>query len=285
MKNDIDSKIFKKLEQDVVKYGNIGNVMLIGDINAHMNEGDLDYIQHDMNDILDDCLPNNYIADNVYLSRCTQVHQTTNTYGKNILDICIGLQLRILNGRTLEDSSGKPTFYGFHGTSIDDYCICSASTMKDVINFKVHGYNPHLSDHCKISVKIQSRFTFHEQQQLRAAPQNIKWSEAQENKFLRNLDNDRIKVICSEIDKLEQNHSSEKEFQILFSEYSDMLHKAAFGINPPSNKKRRKRKAKKPWYDFDCGAKYRHIKYLSWKLSLQPWNKELRLKLLCEETN
>ena len=114
--------------------------------------------------------------------------------------------------------------------------------MKDVINFKVHGYNPHLSDHCKISVKIQSRFTFHEQQQLRAAPQNIKWSEAQENKFLRNLDNDRIKMICSEIDKVEQNHSSEKEFQILFSEYSDMLHKAAFGINPPSNKKRRKEK-------------------------------------------
>ena len=155
--------------------------------------------------------------------------------------------------------------------------------MKDVINFKVHGYNPHLSDHCKISVKIQSRFTFHEQQQLRAAPQNIKWSEAQENKFLRNLDNDRIKEICFEIDKLEQNHSSEKEFQILFSEYSDMMHKAAFGINPPSNKKRRKRKAKKPCYDFDCGAKYRHIKYLARKLSLQPWNKELRLKLLYEE--
>lgn len=172
------------------------------------------------------------------------------------LDICIGLQLRILNGRTLGDSSGKPTFYGFHGTSLDDYCICSASMMKDVINFKVHGYNPHLSDHCKISVRIQSRFTFHEQQQLRAAPQNVKWSEAQENKFLRNLDNERIKVICSEIDKLEQNYSSENKFQTLFSEYSDMLHKAAFGINPPSNKKRRKRKAKKPWYDFDCGAKY-----------------------------
>ena len=70
--------------------------MLIGDMHAHINEGDLDYIQHDMNDILDDCLPDNYIADNIYLSRCTQVHQTTNTYGKNILDICIGLQLSYL---------------------------------------------------------------------------------------------------------------------------------------------------------------------------------------------
>ena len=53
--------------------------MLIGDINAHINEGDLDYIQHDMNDILDDALPENYIADNIHLLRNTQSKKISNS--------------------------------------------------------------------------------------------------------------------------------------------------------------------------------------------------------------
>jgi hypothetical protein len=48
--------------------------------------------------------------------------QITNTYGKNILELCIGSQLRILNGRTIGDSSGKATYFNYNGVTINDYC-------------------------------------------------------------------------------------------------------------------------------------------------------------------
>ena len=121
--------------------------------------------------------------------------------------------------------------------------------LKDVINFKINDYNPHLSDHCNIRVKIQSKFTFHEQRQLRAAPRNLKWSETPENKFLHNSDTgmQKIKHICSKIDDLNQNKSSEKEFQEIVSKFSNSLHTAAFGINPTKYKKKRHTKLRKPW--------------------------------------
>jgi hypothetical protein len=41
----------------------------MGDLNAHVKANDQDYITFDMNDVLDDFLPNNYIADTVHKKR------------------------------------------------------------------------------------------------------------------------------------------------------------------------------------------------------------------------
>ena len=45
--------------------------------------------------------------------------------GRDIIDICIGNKLRILNGRTLGDSKGKYTCYKPVGCSVMDYFIVS----------------------------------------------------------------------------------------------------------------------------------------------------------------
>ena len=58
--------------------------------------------------------------------RNTAVDQVTMNMARILLDICLGSQLRILNGRTIGDTIGKPTYHGYNGSSIDDYCICSA---------------------------------------------------------------------------------------------------------------------------------------------------------------
>ena len=41
----------------------------MGDLNAHVKASDQDYITFDMNDVLDDFLSNNYIADTVHKKR------------------------------------------------------------------------------------------------------------------------------------------------------------------------------------------------------------------------
>jgi hypothetical protein len=104
----------------------------------------------------DSFLPNNYITDSVHVLRNTQVHQNTNNYGKSIIELCSDSQLRILNGRTLGDSVGKATYFNYSGVIINDYCICSASFLKNITSFHVGDFDPNLSNHCPITVKIMN---------------------------------------------------------------------------------------------------------------------------------
>lgn len=79
--------------------------------------------------------------------RNIQIPQTTNSYGKSLLEICTSSQLRILNGRTIGDSVGKATYHNYNGTTITDYCICSASFLNNILNFQVGDFSPTMSDH------------------------------------------------------------------------------------------------------------------------------------------
>ena len=150
--------------------------MILGDINAPVNCSDLDFIINEESAVMEDSLPATYLIDNNHMLRNTAVDQVTNEYGKNLLDICIGSQLRILNGRTIGDTIGKPTYHGHNGSSIDDYCICSADFMNSVRCFKVLDFDVTFSDHCPILVSIQSLYCHHEINSIqRKSPRNIKW--------------------------------------------------------------------------------------------------------------
>ena len=81
----------------------------MGDMNAHINRNDHDFIQMDSNDPLIDDLPNTYIVDSSIKDRNVTKEQSTNSYGKQIIDLCISAKLRILNGRTLGDTMGRIT--------------------------------------------------------------------------------------------------------------------------------------------------------------------------------
>ena len=86
--------------------------------------------------------------------RNTQIPQTNNSYGKSLLEICTSSQLRILNGRTIGDSVGKATYHNYNGTTINDYCICSASFLNNILSFQVGDFSPKMSDHCPITVNF-----------------------------------------------------------------------------------------------------------------------------------
>ena len=117
------------------------------DLNTHINSKDLDFIVNESTDNLDDFVPDNYSIDNIHRRRNTFMPQYTNEYGKNILDLCISSQMRILNGRTSGDTRGNATFHGFNGSSFVDYCICSATLLDDVNGFCVKDFDVTFSDH------------------------------------------------------------------------------------------------------------------------------------------
>ena len=126
----------------------------MGDINAHINCNETDLIINDSDNVLDSFLPKNYIADSMQVLRNTQIPQTTNSYGKSLLEICTSSQLRILNSRTIGDSVGKATYHNYNGTTINDYYICSASFLNNILNFQVGYFSPTMSDHCPITVNF-----------------------------------------------------------------------------------------------------------------------------------
>jgi hypothetical protein len=63
----LDKQIFSKLDDDIVKYSNQGEIMLMRDFNAHINCNEQDFIRNDSDSILDSFLPKNYIADSVQI--------------------------------------------------------------------------------------------------------------------------------------------------------------------------------------------------------------------------
>ena len=158
LRTECDKQTFEKLDQDITKYSVLGDIILMGDLNAHINKNELDFITDELNDNLEGFLPTNYIADVVHKYCNTEIPQITNRYGKQIIELCTEAQLRILNGRTLGDSKGKITFINHNGTSIDDYCICSSEFLQNIVNFTAGPFEQTISDHRPIKVNILSQF-------------------------------------------------------------------------------------------------------------------------------
>ena len=108
------------------------------------------------------------IVDSSIKDRNVTKEQSTNSYGKQITDLCISAKLRILNGRTLGDTMGRITCYKFRGTATADYSICSASLLNSVLTFEVGDYCPLLSDHCPITLTLHSFIVTQPDTQLQA---------------------------------------------------------------------------------------------------------------------
>ena len=279
----IDKILFEKLESDIVKFTPDNFVMIMGDINAHVNCNDLDFIRNEESDVMEDSIPANYLIDNSHMLRNTAIHQITNEYGNNLLDICIGSQLRILNGRTIGDTIGKPTFHGYNGSSIDDYCICSADFMNSIRYFKVLDFDVTFSDHCPILVNVQSLYCQHEKtSSQRKSPKHVKWDDNKRTSFLNHINminkqqflkrlsefSNQESVMCNNIDEMVSYFS-------LTLQQAAHINKAQTSVK--FSQKRRKRK--KTWYDRDCDLLYRETKHLSRLLGNDPYNINLRQKV------
>ena len=191
----------EKIEEDIIKYSKIGDIMLMGDINARTSNAP-DYICGD-SDIaipiyIDDTIPPRNSLDRVLDNR-----------GKHLLEICIQSHLCILNGRCLGDTLGNFTCHNYNGSSVVDYSIVSETLYKNIIYFNVEKFNGSLSDHCMINtlleiqkpINIQSiNINLHKIERT-----HIKWTEETKLQYTNNLSNTQTE---SEIQKLKLNCTS-----------------------------------------------------------------------------
>lgn len=151
------NNLLETIEYDITeKYSKKGDILLAGDFNSRTGTG-LDFI------INDDTahIPINETDYNVDTTTQGRVSQdcVIDTRGKELLELCICNQLRILNGRFIGNSNGKFTCYKPNGCSIVDYFILSESLLPQVLYVHVSDFKAAFSDcHSKVSMKLMANF-------------------------------------------------------------------------------------------------------------------------------
>ena len=103
-------------------------------------------------------VPEDYEIDSKFF-RHSQDSGAVNSRGRNLLEICTALNLRIFNGRIVGDLEGKKTCFHYNGSSVVDYVIGSKAILQNVRYLIVNPLMPHLLDHCHVTYAIKAILT------------------------------------------------------------------------------------------------------------------------------
>jgi hypothetical protein len=143
------------IEKDIIKYQKLGKILLCGDFNARISNTP-DYIVDDSNQYIP--IHSDYLIDKALLQRKNQ-DKILDARGKDLLDLCISNQLRVLNGRVLGAMFGSYTCDTPNGTCTVDYVLVSESILDQILYFRVSNFIPTLSDtHCKLEWGLLAKY-------------------------------------------------------------------------------------------------------------------------------
>ena len=145
---------FELLEQEILKFSNLGNIMLCGDFNARTADNTDFIINDNQNDF--NCYDDEYVFD--LCDKRVNNDRVISTRGRQLLDKCIKSSLRIGNGRVLGELCGNFTCYNKSGSSVIDNVIINEECISNVLYMKIDDLMRSLSDHCKLSIAISVYF-------------------------------------------------------------------------------------------------------------------------------
>jgi exonuclease III len=270
--------VLDEISNDVSKYSQIGDVVICGDLNARTGKK-LDYIIGDDDTHLPSHIP--YDVDSKMFPRESQDSHISQR-GNTLLDICIEMKLRFLNGRCAGDICGKFTCHNSLGSSVVDYVIVSEPLVTDVMYFHVHDYDATYSDHCKLTFKLRS--SLNEQRgenesqtiNLTALVNRYKWNNNSKDILSKAFESNHVlsKINNLMVDLDKSDIPSDEYAESL----QDIYHTAAkIAALAKSHSKPTKRKQRKqPWYDKDLNILKQRIKAGSRQLQMHPYDPIIR---------
>ncbi|MEW8545015.1 MAG: endonuclease/exonuclease/phosphatase family protein, partial [Candidatus Thiodiazotropha sp.] len=139
---------FETLEIGVRRYSEVGEIVIMGDLNARTGA---------LNDFsTDSSLFDKYIDtlegiesefSSKLLTPRISMDTECNASGFKLLELCKGADLRICNGRLFDDADiGQFTYMSARGNSLIDYALITPTLSSFVSNFVIHdlvSYSPH----------------------------------------------------------------------------------------------------------------------------------------------
>ena len=188
--SNMQQDLIDLLENDILLYKTKGDIMICGDLNARTGSQQAFILDDGMDHIP---LYQKYNIDNYSMSRQSK-DKNVDARGRSLLDICIGNQLRILNGRCFGDMFGRYTCFTPNGCSVVDYTIISESSLDQVLFFHVSDFLATLSDcHSKLSWRMLANFHYSNNVcQLNPLPVRYIWNDNSLAEFQSALQTEEI---------------------------------------------------------------------------------------------
>ena len=83
--------------------------------------------------------------------------------------------------------------------------------LQNIVSFNVGEFNPILSNHCPMHVKILSQFSErYSQDCLKKRVRKIKWNDTKEITFKSNLLNFDFDKLCEDLDNITKSHENQR---------------------------------------------------------------------------
>ena len=265
--SDVD--VLDRIDKYIVnQYAEKGHSVLYGDFNARTGS-ELDYIESDIFDpyTIDE---KEYEYD-ILLQKRKGCDNKVDGRGKQLLQMCISLKLRILNGRILGDSNDNFTCFKYNGTNVVDYIIMSEDLIKQILNCKASNVIPCLSDcHCKVSVMLLSLYRNNNENTIHF-PGKFKWAECSKE----NIQDAICHPSCKhDIKKyLSKHYDAPLNVDTAAADFQNIVLKAAkLSLIFKSTKFKKYKHLKKKWYDQDLCNKKKELYIEARHMSANPFN-------------
>ena len=195
---------------------------------------------------------------------------------QHFLDLVMNNQLKILNGRTLGDTTGKMTCHKSNGSSAVDYFVISSWARDHVDSLQVKEFTSY-SDHCPLVLNLTLFEPFVARFQLpdfSDIPLGYRWDNSNsKKKFMAALQSPEVVNNFNNIISSEYSCTLEGNKKLTVA-LTNCLHLAADASLKA--KKIPKKLSRKKWFNHQCDISKRNLNRLANRLGNLPKNSLLR---------
>ena len=252
-------------------------VVLVGDFNARTG------VQHDFINY-DNCnFAPGGISPPPKITPRKSFDTHVNDLGKQLLEMCKSLDLRILNGRCKGDSLGQSTFHGNQCSSTVDYIIASHEILYLFETLVVRQPSP-FSDHCQLItwINIDSSLLTNDEEsfenELLSLPKQFKWSADSKDSFTFALNSDETKQLIEDFELLNFEHVG--DINIIVEKFAHILETVAKQSLKIVKQNKKLKRNYQLWFDNECSRARKNLNRLSHRTHKNPLDQQTRLQYL-----
>lgn len=251
---------FKELQKEISHFQTLGSILLCGDLNARTGR-EPDFIDMEGNRHI---FGQNPLYQTYITTQRQSYDSVVNKIGKQVLQMCKGLGLYIVNGRIRGDSLGRFTYCSVLGSSVVDYSITDIEP--GYINAFVVLPQLPISDHSQTILYLKKSVTHTEktniQPNLFPLPRTYKWSEHSNNDYTAALCCDEIQYMVDTF-LITQYQPNRKGMNLATRDLNIFIQLAKKSKLKISRSRKTSTKQKEKWFDRECASSKKNLRKLS----------------------
>ncbi len=260
------------IEREITDFKNKGKVLLCGDFNSrtgllkdHIALDSCDNFPH---------LPRNYDPDPENIRNRCNLDTTINNYGRQLIDVCNGQFLCILNGRVIGDYFGNYTCLKYNGSSVVDYNLISKDIFTLVESFTILPLTE-FSDHRTLSLHLSYKKpkcnSISEDFPLINAPGKYIFADGSKEKYIDALRDPILQQKINEFNTICYGTNVDSAIDDFNYIVKDAAKKSTRYVQPKIRKR-----LSKPWFDTDCFNARRDFLFYKKLYDKYPQNRTIR---------